>query len=44
MGTELKSVLVRETFDAEATHSIEQQCSGRQAILDRSARYVERKR
>lgn len=37
-------VTVRETFDAESTHSIEQQRDGWQAILDRFARYVERKR
>jgi uncharacterized protein YndB with AHSA1/START domain len=35
------SVLVRETFDAEETHSLEQQRQGWQAILDRFARYVE---
>jgi uncharacterized protein YndB with AHSA1/START domain len=34
-------VLVRETFDAESTHSIEQQRDGWQAILDRFARHVE---
>lgn len=34
-------VLVRETFDAEDTHSIEQQRQGWQAILDRFARHVE---
>jgi uncharacterized protein YndB with AHSA1/START domain len=34
-------VTVRETFDAEPTHSIEQQKSGWQAILDRFARHVE---
>lgn len=34
-------VLVRETFDAETTHSIEQQRQGWQAILDRFARHVE---
>ena len=32
---------VRETFDAETTHSIEQQRQGWQAILDRFARHVE---
>jgi uncharacterized protein YndB with AHSA1/START domain len=32
---------VRETFDAEDTHSIEQQRAGWQAILDRFARHVE---
>ena len=35
-------VRVRETFDAEETHSIEQQRSGWQAILDRFARHVEK--
>ena len=35
------SVLVRETFDAEETHSIDQQRQGWQAILTRFARYVE---
>jgi uncharacterized protein YndB with AHSA1/START domain len=33
--------LVRETFDAEPTHSVEQQRSGWQAILDNFARHVE---
>jgi uncharacterized protein YndB with AHSA1/START domain len=32
---------VRETFDAEPTHSIEQQRAGWQAILDNFARHVE---
>jgi len=32
---------VRVTFDAESTHSIEQQRDGWQAILDRFARHVE---
>jgi uncharacterized protein YndB with AHSA1/START domain len=35
------SVAIRETFDAEETHSIEQQRQGWQAILTRFARYVE---
>lgn len=35
-------VNVRVTFDAEATHSIEQQRGGWQAILNNFARYVER--
>lgn len=35
-------VRVRETFDAEETHSIEQQRTGWQAILDRFARHVEK--
>jgi len=34
------SVRVRVTFDPEATHSIEQQRAGWQAILDNFARYV----
>jgi len=34
-------VTVRETFDAESTHSVEQQREGWQAILDRFARHVE---
>ncbi|MEK4032514.1 SRPBCC family protein [Methylocystis sp. IM3] len=34
-------VNVRVTFDAEATHSIEQQRGGWQAILNNFARYVE---
>src|SRR4051794_26312817 len=33
-------VTVRETFDAEGTHSPEQQRAGWQAILDRFARHV----
>ncbi len=36
-----ESVNVRVTFDAEGTHSIEQQRGGWQSILDRFARYVE---
>jgi uncharacterized protein YndB with AHSA1/START domain len=36
------SVVVRVTFDAETTHSVEQQRGGWQAILDNFARYVER--
>lgn len=35
-------ITVRETFDAEGAHSIEQQRAGWQAILDRFARHVER--
>lgn len=38
-----EGVRVRETFDAESTHSIEAQRSGWQAILDRFARHVERR-
>lgn len=37
------SVTVREVFDAEETHSVDQQRQGWQAILTRFARYVERK-
>lgn len=37
-------IVVRETFDAEPTHSIEQQRQGWQAILDRFARHVESRR
>jgi uncharacterized protein YndB with AHSA1/START domain len=36
-------VTVRETFDAETTHPVEQQREGWQAILDRFARHVEAK-
>jgi uncharacterized protein YndB with AHSA1/START domain len=36
-------VTVRETFDSESTHSVEQQREGWQAILDNFARHVERK-
>jgi uncharacterized protein YndB with AHSA1/START domain len=36
--------LVRETFDAETTHPVEQQRQGWQAILDRFGKYVEGKR
>jgi len=35
-------VLVRVSFDAESTHSVEQQQAGWQAILDNFARHVER--
>ncbi|MBK7474126.1 MAG: SRPBCC family protein [Betaproteobacteria bacterium] len=37
-------VTVRETFDAESTHSIEQQRDGWQSILDNFARHVESSR
>lgn len=37
-------VTVRETFDAEATHSVEQQRAGWQAILDRFANHVAARR
>lgn len=36
-----QGVTVRETFDAEPTHSIEQQRDGWQAILNNFARHVE---
>jgi uncharacterized protein YndB with AHSA1/START domain len=36
-----EGVVVRETFDAEETHSIDQQRQGWQAILTRFARHVE---
>lgn len=36
-------VTVRVTFDAEATHSVEEQRAGWQAILDNFARHVEAK-
>ena len=35
-----KDITVRETFDAESTHSVEQQRQGWQAILDNFARHV----
>ena len=38
-----ESVLVRETFDAETTHPVEQQRQGWQAILNRFAAHVEAK-
>ncbi len=34
-------VIVRETFDAESTHSLEQQRGGWQAILDNFKKHVE---
>lgn len=37
-------VTVRETFEADAGHSVEQQRQGWQAILDRFARHVKRRR
>ena len=37
-------VVVRETFDAESTHSIEQQRDGWQAILNRFKAHVESKK
>ncbi|MDF0494144.1 SRPBCC family protein [Bradyrhizobium yuanmingense] len=39
-----KGVVVRVVFDAETTHSVEQQQGGWQAILDNFARYVEAKK
>lgn len=39
--SEAGHVVVRETFDAEETHSVEQQRQGWQAILTRFARHVE---
>jgi|SRR5271169_2657224 len=36
-------VTVRETFDAETTHSVKQQHQGWQSILDKFARHVESK-
>jgi uncharacterized protein YndB with AHSA1/START domain len=38
-----KGVTVRVTFDSEATHSVEQQRDGWQAILNNFARHVEAK-
>jgi uncharacterized protein YndB with AHSA1/START domain len=38
-----ESVTVRETFDADESHSADQQRAGWQAILDRFARHVEAK-
>ncbi|MGJ4964626.1 SRPBCC family protein [Bradyrhizobium sp. HKCCYLRH3061] len=38
-----KGVVVRVVFDAETTHSVEQQQGGWQAILDSFARHVEAK-
>jgi uncharacterized protein YndB with AHSA1/START domain len=36
-----EGILVRETFDAETTHPVEQQRQGWQAILDKFAKHVE---
>jgi uncharacterized protein YndB with AHSA1/START domain len=41
--SEPEGVTVRETFDAETTHSEEQQRRGWQAILNNFAKYVEAK-
>jgi uncharacterized protein YndB with AHSA1/START domain len=38
------NIVIRETFDSEGTHPIEQQRQGWQAILDRFARHVEGRR
>lgn len=38
---EPEGILVREIFEAESSHSIEQQRQGWQAILDKFARHVE---
>jgi uncharacterized protein YndB with AHSA1/START domain len=38
-----EAIRIRETFDAEPTHSEEQQRQGWQAILDRFARHTEAK-
>ena len=38
------TVTVRETFDAETTHTVEQQRAGWQAILDNFKKHVEMKR
>ena len=37
-------VTIRETFDAEASHSVEQQREGWRAILDNFARHVAAKK
>jgi uncharacterized protein YndB with AHSA1/START domain len=39
-----ESVIVRESFDAESTNSVEQQRQGWQAILDRFSHHVEAKK
>ena len=36
-----KGITIRETFDAETTHSVEQQRGGWQAILDNFKKYVQ---
>ncbi len=41
--SDANGVTVRETFDSEPTHSIEQQRDGWQAILNRFAKHVEAK-
>ncbi len=42
--TEANAVIVRVTFDAEETHSVEQQRDGWQAILNNFSRHVEQSR
>ncbi|MCA9092880.1 MAG: SRPBCC family protein [Planctomycetaceae bacterium] len=42
--TEANAVIVRVTFDAEETHSAEQQRDGWQAILNNFSRHVEQSR
>ena len=43
-AADTNGVTVRETFDAESTHSVEQQREGWQAILHNFARHVESRR
>jgi uncharacterized protein YndB with AHSA1/START domain len=43
-ATENHGIVVRETFDAETTHSVEMQRAGWQAILDNFKRHVEQAR
>ena len=42
--SDASGVTVRETFEADDDHSVEQQRAGWQAILDRFARHVEARR
>jgi uncharacterized protein YndB with AHSA1/START domain len=42
-GPDVNGVSVHVSFDSEPTHSVEQQRSGWQSILDNFARYVEKK-
>ncbi len=44
LSAEGKFVVVRETFDAETTYSLDQQRRGWQSILDNFKSYVERRR
>ena len=39
-----ESITIRETFDSEETHSVDQQRQGWQAILDRFAKHVAARR